>query len=472
MDSGATRIAAIFLLAFSLSIFSGEIPDIKTPAAESDPKGEYNVVVIMVNNLNQDRLECYGYDQVTAPNICEFIKDNVKYTNAVSQSVWTIPSTVSFFLSQYPETHGVRSQRERISRDATTLTELFKEDGYSTAGFVGNRRCGGGHLKKRYGYDQGFDRYYQQGPWMNTSVPRAINWLESGNKEDRYFLFVHGYDPHAPYGDATTNASFGENYTGKLRGYDIAWGEEGGEILDDIRYRNGTHILKLDNQTVELKEGDLEYIRALYDRDVSAADQQVGRLLDYLEGEGEMDETVVVVTSNHGEMLGGYGRGRLRWTHSYPYQGVINVPLGIHIPGQEPGVVRSPVELIDVFPTLLETTGLELETDQEVQGTVLPPLGERKQFGFTSGEVGSNAAVQGKDYSMVHTQHQLYSERNVFYRLGEDAEKPKIVDHSQVNRSDEFVEALSEWRNRNRQVSDSDKQLNQTLQEWLKDKCW
>lgn len=469
----ALKICTLFFLFFSISLFAGDM-QLQTPElgfTEDGSEGDYNVVVVMVNNLNQDRMECYGHNRVTTPNICDFMDENVKYTNAVSQSVWTIPSTVSFFLSQYPETHGVRSQREKISEKATTLTEVFSESGYSTAGFVGNRRCGGGHLKKRYGYDQGFDTYHQQGPWMNTSVPRAINWLDSKEEDDRYFMFVHGYDPHAPYGDATTDASFGENYTGTLRKYDIAWGSGDGEILDDLRYRNGKHYLELENQTVELGEEDLDYIRSMYDRDVSAADQQVGRLLDYLKKEGEMDETVVVVTSNHGEMLGEYGKGRMRWTHSFPYQGVINVPLGVHIPGQEPDTVRSPVELIDIFPTLLSTAELEMDTNQEVQGKILPPIGKKKEFGFTSGEIGGDVAVQRDNYSMIQTNHNLYRESKVFFRLGEGAEKPVRVNQSEVNRSNKFMDSVIEWRNRNRQISESDTQLNHTLQEYLRENC-
>lgn len=451
------------------------LPEITAPEHSTDRGGNYNVVFITVNNLNQNHLECYGYERNTAPNICNFTDNNIKYTNAVSQSVWTLPSTVSIFLSQYPEVHGVRSMREKISENATTMTEVFSRSGYETAGFVGNRECGGGHLKKRYGYDQGFDTYNQKQPWFNTSVPRAVNWLEERDKDDRYFLFVHGYDPHAPYGDATTNRSFTGNYSGKLTDYNIAWGADNQEdILDDLRYINGSHVLKRPNGTVELRNEDIEYIRSLYDRDVAAADRSIGKLLDYLEDEGEMNDTVVVLTSNHGEMLGGYGRGNLRWTHTFPYQGVINVPLAIHVPGEESRVVEKPVELIDLMPTLLDITRIGMENRHTIQGETLKPFNNHtsSQFGFTSSGAGINGAVQGQNYSMIHTNHRLYQEKSIFYKIDERGDPERIQSEELDNKSRKYQQALERQRTRNRQYEDSSTQLNSSIQEWIQNRCY
>lgn len=441
---------------------STQVPGLLDNGAED---GKPNVAIIMVNNLRPDHLSCNGYQRNTTPNICEFGRENIVFENTVTQAPWTLPSTVSFFLSQYPSVHGVTTMRERISNESVTLTEVFKSEGYRTGAFVGNRRCEGGHLKSWYGYGQGFDTYHQRGPWFNTSVPRAIEWLEKGEEKEPYFVFVHGYDPHAPYGDSTVNTSFMESYDGLLRDYILNFGRtDDSYILDNIERRDGRLVAVLSNRTINITAQDMEYIRAMYDRDVRAADEQVGSFIDYLKEEGEYENTIVVVASNHGTKLGERSGHGAVFGHDFPYRGVTGGVLMMHVPGYEARSISTPAEIIDIYPTLLELAGFQLD-DQDIQGeSLLNALSSEAgdypdRYVFTEGNSFSTVAVRNREWKMIDPS---YSNENIYIRMkdSEPVEVPSGQVPEEVKK--EFKRQVEEWRLSNSKLNDSSSRIKPT----------
>ena len=157
-----------------------------------------NVILIAVDSLRADHVGIYGYDRNTTPNIDDFAKDNILFTQAIAQGTRSLVSHASLFTSQYAEVHGAGMDQELkglnpLDPSALTMAEVFKEQGYKTAAFVG-----GGHLEPQFGFNQGFDVYSSKGVSFDKSIAAAANWLEE-NKNEKFFLFLQSYDTHFPY---------------------------------------------------------------------------------------------------------------------------------------------------------------------------------------------------------------------------------------------------------------------------------
>ena len=354
-------------------------PEIVPVTASADRP---NIVLISLDTLRADRLSLYGYERPTSPSIDAWAnRVGVTFEHAIVQAPWTLPSHVSMLTGMDALSHGVNQHDDHARSDLMFLAEVLREAGYSTLAVTG-----GAFLHPRYGLAQGFDSFVYWGggdsagadsdalPFaenaeeMRENVDRALAWLDSRSGRP-FFLFFHTYEVHAPFRriDVFPTESGGGNgpQTGfaNLRGEPRRpadgfvpralplWHGNGGgpqPLLPDV-------------------DGRLD---AAYDGGVSYADAQVGRLLNRLQELGLEENTIVVLTSDHGEMLGEHDE----FGHGGLHEEVIRVPLVFAYPDQVAGgrTAGSQVRSIDIFPTLLDLAGVSVA--RVVDGTSLRPF--------------------------------------------------------------------------------------------------
>ena len=330
------------------------------------PKPRLNVLLITIDALRADHLGVYGYPRPTSPNIDRLAAEGVTFRRAVSQWPLTSPSFAALMSSTYGHTNGlIRNTAQRMPDRPLMLAELLKAGGYSTWAAVGNV-----NLARFFNFDQGFDTYREL--WREDDERKTeritrdgLDLLKQASAERPFFLWLHFFDPHARYEP--------------IKPYD-------GMFVGD-RYFDGSWRVPLNalpnadlggiSSKVSLgREDRVAYYVAQYDAEIRYVDQQVGILLKELERRGLAGNTLVVLTADHGESLGDHNyffeHGR------FPYDDCVHVPLIVRAPGfARPGSVRSPVQSIDIVPTVLDLAGLP--PDPQAEGKSLRPLlrGER-----------------------------------------------------------------------------------------------
>lgn len=334
-----------------------------------------NVLVITIDTLRADHLSCYGYSRPTSPRIDAFASDAVLFEQVLCQAPQTLPSHASIFTGLHPRTHGAISHENRLAPEVTTLAEVLAEKGYTTGAIVSNHV-----LDARYGLDQGFGSYvpvhraYPEARRremhereQDPTTDEALKWLE-GNARSHFFLWVHWFHPHRAYDPPPR---YRQTFAGPY----------GGPAVDQ-----GEFAMKAWQEKLDLPQEDIAYMRGLYDGEVAFTDAQVGRVLDRLETLGIAGNTIVIVTSDHGEIL--YEHEHYFGHDIALYDECTMVPLVIKIPGLRPARGRVPglVQSIDIFPTVLEALGLPPPAGLE--GKSLLPLARGEaastgEYGFS-----------------------------------------------------------------------------------------
>jgi len=325
-----------------------------------------NVLLVSLDTLRADHVGAFGYRRETTPNLDRIASRGVRFHRAYAPANHTLESHMSALTGLYPTTHGVRpgtGKRQEMGiaplpADRVTLAETLQGHGYLTGGFAYDCVW----LKRGYGFGQGFEKYVVRGRDAATMNDTEIfPWLESHHDEP-FFLFVHYYDIHSdwkklPY-DAPSRfrEKFERSYSGKFDGC--------GNDVCATRY-----LMELDTKKRPIGEPELAHIRSLYDAGVEATDFEVGRLMDKLESLGVLENTIVVVMSDHGEEFREHGR----FIHNQIYEEILRVPLIFTWPSvlREGGQSFEPVGLIDVMPTILDLVGVVPETP--IQGRSLFP---------------------------------------------------------------------------------------------------
>jgi hypothetical protein len=315
-------------------------------------------------------MSLYGYDRPTTPRLERFAtRQSVVFENAISQSSWTLPAHVSLLSGLNPNRHE-SNLAQPAAPSLRLMAEILREAKYSTMAVTG-----GAFLNPQYGLSQGFDRYFfdatpphldTEGGELQRGVKQAIKWMRE-YRERPFFMFLHTYEVHDPY---RPRQPYFSRFT------DLP------PITVDIPPRtasadNGFVVTRSFAdllQQPELEHLSLleakELVSAAYDSGVAFADEQIGLVLDELIELNLRNRTIVVITSDHGELLGEKGRmGHLYLDHEN-----IRVPLLIAVP---PGLHRVPrvpeqVRSIDVLPTILDLVGREAEPD--IDGSSLVPL--------------------------------------------------------------------------------------------------
>lgn len=323
------------------------------------PDGSGNVLVIVVDTLRADHLPSYGYETGRTPNLDAFSRDAIRFDQAFANASWTRPSFASILSGRYPSSHAVMAKTDALPSELTTLAESYREAGFHTEGVVTNYNIG-----PYYNFDQGFDAYhylspdfvlgaddsaaklllvqflrqrietirdrtfgvqpgtaYQDATVVNREVLGSIDRAPS----DRPWLMFVGYmDPHDPY--------YAHPYNGEA-------------------YSRAAHP----NPTPD----EAAHLTALYDGEITYWDEHFGALVAELQRRGLYDDLTIVVTADHGEEFCEHG-GFFHGTTLYDEQ--VHVPLFVKLPASRRGgtVVRHWVQSIDIMPTLLRESGIEV----------------------------------------------------------------------------------------------------------------
>jgi len=319
-------------------VFSRKGSDIITALKGS--QNQYNVVLITIDTLRADRLGCYGYGKNTSPEIDKFAENAIRFENSIVQSPYTGPSHSSILTGKYVAGHGVLSNGYKLPLENNTIAEVLKEYGYTTAASIG-----AWVLDKRFNYGQGFDAYMQTNKEQRIAadVNRDLfKWLEN-NKDKKFFAWAHYYDVHCPYyAPELFRNKFSNGYKGILN----TDGKCG------LTYYN----------SVKLGPDDIEYVKAMYDAEIAYTDSNVGELLNNLKKWGVYDNTLIIITSDHGESL--YERGKIGHNLSL-YDCEIKAPLLIRYPGMKSygTSIKTQVESISIMPTILDILGINVPLD-------------------------------------------------------------------------------------------------------------
>lgn len=268
--------------------------------------------MITIDTLRADHLGSYGYSNATTPHLDQLAREGVRFEKAFTPVPLTLPAHASILTGTYPSYHGIRDNSGFVlPREQATLAEILQKSGYATAAFVGAFV-----LDSKFGLDQGFDHYYDDFDltrYENVSpgyiqrrgdivVQQALHWLEQ-NRRNRFFAWVHLYDPHDPYTPPEPYAS--------------------------------------------------RHPARPYDGEIAFTDTNVGSLVSWLR-KNQLDEnTLIVVVGDHGESLGEHGEDKHGF---FIYNASLHVPLIVRFPRAENAgkVVFSHVSSVDLLPTIAQ----------------------------------------------------------------------------------------------------------------------
>ncbi len=339
-----------------------------------------NVVLYMIDTLRADHSSLYGYARDTTPFLKKLGASGLVFDDCTVQATWTKPSTASLLTSLYSFTHGIVNDYDTIPKGATTMAEQLRAAGYVTSGIVANPFAG-----RISGLQRGFDyldewaviqRFRKDADDRGTDSA-AVNkivfpWLEA-HRDEPFFLYVHTTDPHAPYrppagfeekfANPAETAAFNRTYKGLVDRREYG----GGAVVNRAGcQRNGVNPDRFIRQAVDR-----------YDGEILHNDWSLHQLVEKLKQLGVLDNTLIVVVSDHGEEFWEHG-----WTaHGQSlYQELAHGVLMMWNPKliPTPKRVTEPVQLIDVMPTVLDL--LNLKIPEVVQGQSLAPFAAGRPF--------------------------------------------------------------------------------------------
>lgn len=304
---------------------------------------EVNVFCIIVDTLRADHLGCYGYDYDTTPTIDGLAQGGVLFTQAISQSPWTLPSIASIYTGRLPTSHqaGLRkiSGLAKFSPQPN-LIDLMRENGYHTIAFINNP-----FLSDDLGMHWFFYEYFKYRGDARDGSDAACKWLES-NADKKFFCVLHYLDPHVPREEIKSRWPLPKRVSG---------------ISD------GAHTARKVLHDGEDISSDLN----TYDSEVAFADEQIGRVVRKLDQLKLLEDTVIVFVSDHGEEF--YDHDDYEHGHSL-YDELLRVPLIFSFPSRFPAgkVVDAQVRLMDVLPTVLDILGMDFDKEIVAGRSLLP----------------------------------------------------------------------------------------------------
>ncbi len=406
-----------------------------------------NIILISIDALRADHLSCYGYHRNTSPNIDQLAGEGALFKNGFSQACSTLASHSSIFLSQYPWTHKVVGSKEKIAKSSLTLAEILKNRNYMTAGF-----SGGGYVSSKYGFDQGFDFFFDKPKTWHTikfHKDNLFRWLEKV-KDKKFFLFLHTYDVHSPYDPPMPYRAL---YIGDY---------------SDQRCLN--KLVDYELTALNLSPEEIDYVIALYDAGINYVDDEIGELVKKLKKLNIFNNSVIIITADHGERLGERGRvGHGREASRI----VTHVPLIMRIPGIGQGkVIEEIAESIDITPTILDI--LDISLPEGMQGKSILPLikGSWSEGNFIAytGEAWKKAtlstAIRTKEWTYIMNQDgpdELYDRVGDPKEQNDLIEKRPLVARKLKEELEYFIALTSEAKPQVAEKVDIDEELKERL---------
>lgn len=398
-----TRILVVFTLLIALSpmvLLIGKISDGADSSAHTETTGHAikHVILLTIDTLRADFLSCYASDTRPTPNIDSLAKDGVLFSNAISTCSWTLPAFSSIATGLTPSVHMTTQATSSLPDTFKTLAEYLREDGYYTAALGRNS-----FLMPERDLSQGFIDYnfYPKRKHITmTSIGAtvlkaifphsfkisvstkelsdiAIKWLEANHQKESFF-WLHYFDPHHPYTppqeflpDREPLPSIGTSF------------------FDFGKVRAGLY----------LNQEERDWVRTLYESEVSYVDHSVGRVLATLKRLKIYDESLIILTSDHGDEF--WEHGSIEHGHTL-YNELIHVPLIVKLPHSlkaSNGIVKqieTTVSTQSILPTVMELCQIEYNKD-DVSISPLTSLWEENSQAFNQQPIISTGLKYGED---------------------------------------------------------------------------
>lgn len=437
-----------------------------------------NVVLIVLDSVRAANCSAYGYGRETTPELARLAAEGTLYEQAISVGCWTLPVHASIFTGRYPINHGLTLSRHALRPGAETLASRLRTAGYRTGCFSNNA-----YISDATGLVQGFDHVEdiwrvtnprgialpklsrrikeleRRGPLLRPAAAllrtarrlravlrawrsrkdsgasltndRVMEWITGGEERTRpFFAFVNYMETHEPYlPPYPYNRRFMSSRYSPFR---VA---RASARRDEILTGEGGQ-----------RRQDLEILEALYDGTLRYADEMVGRLADAIRSHGLLDDTVLIITSDHGDSFGEHGHLGHRLTL---YDELLRVPLVIRYPQsfREGTRVREQVQLGDIYPLVLELAGISADGDFV---SLLAPAPERAALSENTGPKSINGleskAIRRSPLKFIwrsDDQHELYD------LASDPGERSNLVEsqpHDARRLHEELDELLREMR--------------------------
>jgi arylsulfatase A-like enzyme len=439
-----------------------------------------NILLLVMDSVRAANISCYGYDRPTTPNLDQLAAESTLFEQAISVGCWTLPVHASLFTGLYPLSHGVTVSKKALPDGFPTLARRLGELGYQSACLSNNP-----YISEATGLTQGFDtvddlwqlvypyrersksatrlRQLERGGTAGKALvrvtrallrPRSMvrtwkrlhstedsgakltnqrirEWLAARDQGSPFFVFANYMESHEPAGAAVVRGPHPHNrrfLPGRLSpGVLARLSQSKPDILTAPQTRRIRH---------------LDVIRALYDGALSYLDEQIGELLRFVESLGVMNDTLVIVTSDHGDGLGEHGHLGHRM---HLYEELVHVPLIIRYPSRfQPGArVSDQTQLGDLFPTILQLAGEDSAGDDGFQSLLSAPNT------FAVAENTAPKSLGNLLMRMIRTERYKYiwksDQRDELYDLAEDpGELVNVVD-SRPDVARMMSDQLDEW---------------------------
>lgn len=470
-----------------------------------------NILLISIDTLSAKHLPCYGYNKNTAPNLCNFGKNNILFSKSYSQSYWTLPSQTSVFTGLHVTTHGIMAPFiDKLDKKYKTIQEELKNNGYTTyyfGPFIDNTSWNETVIRD---YDFMEDKTYKDSNWL-----KALDILAENKKNNKAtFMYLHTYYVHIPYTTRRENLKFVDK--NNLEKYPeipltisefLAFSEEKRQYVTkrlEERIENSNTSESLNNnlamlekikQAKDLNEANIvfnnfpeievrsfndefyfaslkkskanDYIASLYDERINQLDTEIKTFLDRIEKDFNKD-TIVIFFADHGETLGQRGSyGHCVGLQDCLYNEILEVPLIIKVPGLKPKKIDELVQGIDIYPTILGLIGVT--SPEYIEGEDLTKLmtGKqnkvKKEF-IVSEDSEQQAVITDKKWSLyLKNLYDPELKDIALYDLENDKNQLSNVAEKYPNIVAEKINYYKEFRQKNTQA----KQREYNFPAWL-----
>ncbi len=403
------------------------------PKSAAELRGAYagtNVLVTLIDAAAAGHLASYGYERETTPFLDELAAESVRFADVTASAPYTLASVASLFTGEHSDVHRVLEAGDALPPGLPLLAERFARAGYATHAVSTNA-----HVHGRFGFDRGFETFVHVWPQLAAGAPHAVppEALEAlraflaASRAAPFFAYWHVMPPHAPYAPPPPHA---EAFAAHVRDLSV------GSIPHLTPLARGAYVPSADERRaiVDLYDSSLHYVDSVL-RDVRG----------WLESEDLLDETIWIVTSDHGEAFGEHGVYQHAGT---VYEEMVRVPLLIRLPGAHLGgtTIAAPAALVDLVPTLVELC--DLGAPATLSGVSLVPalageqLTRRMPIVTRTAGPGPLTAIRLGDLKLIHG---AQTGGLALYDLAADPHERRNLRASRQTDARELYEWLDLW---------------------------
>ncbi|MFC2168187.1 sulfatase [Acidobacteriota bacterium] len=395
---------------------------------------EPNVLILIVDTLRSDYTAIGNNTTPNTPYLkADLMPDSLCYSNAFSNSPWTLPSVSSLLTSQYPSRLNINNLVSRLDEKHLTLTEILRERGYFTYGAVSHLL-----LQQKYGLHQGFNiyneknisaEYYNHNSISSPGITdNAIQFIRK-NRKRKFFMLLHYFDPHYSYINHNPSSSYSGEFTSR-----------------DISYLRA--LIRENKYAVQ----DIDYLKDSYSSEIVFTDFHIGKVIDELKSKNIYDKTLIVFTSDHGEEF--VEKGWLGHSTTL-YNEQIKIPLLIKRPSTvlkfEAPTQSQFVSNIDIAPSVLRLLGIS--PSPQFQGEDIFSDNSENRFVFSEvvqreyGELKDKTCVISNGWKLIYD---FVTKQYELYNLEKDRDENKNILGSNGDVERTLKMRLGKWSNENR----------------------